>query len=485
MAYQINLPRFVKVTSAQYFAGSPKADTLYFLTDLGVIYEGSTLMTKGVQTDNTVKVPGLFYVLGSGKDAQIVTYAAADAEPTVIAISENAIDGKISGAVSAAVEGIDKKLGEGFSEEATVKAAIDAAKKAGEDAAAAVAKDLTDNYSDTEAVNGLIDGAIDELSVNGKNFDENGAISLAAGDIAYTPVAEGAVAGATVQAAIEAIDEKLSAISGGEDGDSLASLALRIGEAEGDIDAINEKIGGSFDKDNTVAAAIDAKVSKETGKELASTEDIAKWNTTSATVATYGDIVTHNAAEFEVAGAASDVADAINAKLGGNFGTEEGQQTVDAAIKAVDAKFASYSTTEQVDGKINAALSSVLKFKGVVADKAALDAITGMVEGDVYYVTAESKEFVYVDEDGKKGWEELGATVDYEGMLAPYLLIGETFTDGQILVAAVDGEAKSAVTSGYKVGGAALEDAPAATTLATEKAVADLVAQMAWQTTMD
>lgn len=422
MAYTINLPRFVKVTSAEYFAGSPKENTLYFLYDLGVIYDGSSLMTKGVQTDATNKIPGLFYVIGTGKDAQIVTYASAEAEPTVIAISENAIDAK-------------------------VKVASDAAAVA-QEAADAVAKDLADNYSDTTAVEGLISAAKDEI--NGNIED------LTAADIGYTQVTEGVVAGATVQAAIEAIDAQLKEIvgTGSDDPQSIAALAVRLGTAEGEIDSLQSVTEG-YTGQGAIKTAVDA-------------------------------------AQADATQALTNAA-AVDAKLGGEFSAESTvKAAIDAAAKAgtdaaaaVDAKLANYSTTAQVDSKISTALASVLKFKGVVADKAALDAITGMVEGDVYYVTAESKEFVYVAQDGKTGWEELGAAVDYDGMLAPYLLIGETFTNGEILVANVNGDEKSAVTTGIKVGGEAFEATPAATTLATEKAVADLLAQMAWVTVMD
>lgn len=524
MAYNLNLPRFVKVDYATYSAGTPADNTLYFITDLGVIYQGNNLVTKSVQTDNTKKVPGLFYVLGSGKDAQIVTYASADAEPTIIAVSENAIDAK-------------------------VKVASDAA-AAAQEAADAVAKDLEDNYSTTTEVEGLISAAKEEI---------NGTIDkLTTADITFSENYEAATGGLidgseTLEAAIKEIDARVATLAGtGEGGDDLSTISAKVAglqdvvdgytakgsiktavdAAQGDatqaladakqandaIAAMDSELdatgtaakGGVFvvsgvTQVDGVITAVDSVEVEQAGAAAAVEAKLANYTTTEDMNAilggSYSKEATVKAAIDAAASAGTDAAaavdaklggfsaeatakmavDAINAKIGGSFDAEN---TVDAAIKAVDAKFASYSTTEQVDGKINAALSSVLKFKGVVADRTALDAITGMVEGDVYYVTAESKEFVYVDEDGKKGWEELGATVDYAGMLAPYLLIGDTFADGEILVASVDGDAKSAKTTGIKVGGAAFEDTPAATTLATEKAVADLLAQMEWKTTM-
>lgn len=479
MAYNLNLPRFVKVDYATYSAGTPADNTLYFITDLGVIYQGNNLVTKSVQTDNTKKVPGLFYVLGSGKDAQIVTYASADAEPTVIAVSENAIDAK-------------------------VKVASDAA-AAAQEAADAVAKDLEDNYSTTTEVEGLISAAKDEI---------NGTIDkLTTADITFSENYEAATGGLidgseTLEAAIKEIDARVATLAGtGEGGDDLSTISTKVAGLQDVVDGYTAKgsIKTAVDaaQGDATQALTDAKQANDAiaamDSELDATGTAAKGGVfvVSGVTQVDGVITAVDSVEVEQAGAAAAVdaklggfsaeatakmaVDAINAKIGGSFDDEN---TVDAAIKAVDAKFASYSTTEQVDGKISAALSSVLKFKGVVADKTALDAITGMVEGDVYYVTAESKEFVYVDEDGKKGWEELGATVDYAGMLAPYLLIGDTFADGEILVASVDGDAKSAKTTGIKVGGAAFEDTPAVTTLATEKAVADLLAQMEWKTTM-
>ena len=170
-------------------------------------------------------------------------------------------------------------------------------------------------------------------------------------------------------------------------------------DAAGSAAAVDTKyaelIGGSFSKDATVAAAIDSKVAKEEGKELAATSDIAKWNATSVKVdalPVFGDIVTHNVAEFEAAGAA------------------------EAAEGRINATLANYSTTAQVEGKINTALASVLKFKGVKATQAELPT-EGMVEGDVYFVTEASKEFVYAN--GK--WEELGGVVDYDGLFESYL----------------------------------------------------------------
>ena len=68
---------------------------------------------------------------------------------------------------------------------------------------------------------------------------------------------------------------------------------------------------------------------------------------------------------------------------------------------------------------IAAELSSAFEFKGIVADMAALEAITGQKAGDVYQVTnaggtppKSNVEFVWVDGDPTGSWQELGAVID-------------------------------------------------------------------------
>ena len=69
---------------------------------------------------------------------------------------------------------------------------------------------------------------------------------------------------------------------------------------------------------------------------------------------------------------------------------------------------------------ISASLASAFEFKGVVADLAALEAITGQSAGDVYQVTdagsgKSNAEFVWVDGDPSGSWVELGTVVDLSG----------------------------------------------------------------------
>lgn len=143
-----------------------------------------------------------------------------------------------------------------------------------------------------------------------------------------------------------------------------------------------------------------------------------------------------------------------------------------------------YSTvTALIDSKV----ASVYKYKGTVATEAELPN-SDQVVGDVYHVTEKSKEFVW---DGKK-WEELGGIVDLSGYYT------RTETDGAIdtkvnaakteLQTKIDAKAAKVADatagnlaglnasgdltdSGLKAGGATLNVAPNATTLATEVAV--------------
>ena len=436
MAKTFNLPRFVKLAKYADF-NIEKADpnTLYFIAEQGVIYQGSNLVTKSVQTDDS-QIPGLFYIKSDGN---LVTYDATGAE-TVVALSP----ANVEGLISAAKDEINDVIGD-----------------------------------------------------------------LTAADVAFDNTKTSVAKGEDVQAVIESIDTKLAAIAGGEDGDSLASLGLRISGLEDLTDGYEGK--------SSIKAAVDA-VAKDLSDNYSTTEEVeglisAAKDEINGAISGEGGLTGRvgaledrmDTAEGEIDDLQAAIAamnsekDATGTAVNGGVFVVSGVTQVDGVITAVDsveveqagaaaavdaklgAGFSATSTVKSyVDTQISTQLASVLKFKGVVPNKTALDAITGMVEGDVYYVTAESKEFVYVDEDDKKGWEELGATVDY----SVFLYADADLEDGQILVASVEDGKKSAKTTGYKAGGEAFEETPVATTLATEKAVADIFAQLEWQTEM-
>ena len=129
-------------------------------------------------------------------------------------------------------------------------------------------------------------------------------------------------------------------------------------------------------------------------------------------------------------------------------------------------------------------LGAVFEFKGVVADYAALTALTGMEKGDVYLVTADENqagtpanaEYVY---DGAK-WELLGNTaLDTTN----YVQATQDLDANKVVLG---NGGRGVKKSDYVIGG---ETAVAfgegnANTLATEAALAEILETMCWQTTM-
>lgn len=93
------------------------------------------------------------------------------------------------------------------------------------------------------------------------------------------------------------------------------------------------------------------------------------------------------------------------------------QEAISEAVKqagtAADQKDAALKTQleQTMDSKIAAQVASVFRFKGSKANKGEIDAIEGMVTGDVWHSEDDGKEYVY---DGK-AWELLGFTVDLSG----------------------------------------------------------------------
>lgn len=79
-------------------------------------------------------------------------------------------------------------------------------------------------------------------------------------------------------------------------------------------------------------------------------------------------------------------------------------------------------------------LSTVFKFKGTLASSDLLPQ-TGNSVGDVYYVTDDSKEYVYLE----SGWEELGPVVDLSGLVSK-----EPDASGDVAAITEDGSIASA-----------------------------------------
>ncbi len=106
------------------------------------------------------------------------------------------------------------------------------------------------------------------------------------------------------------------------------------------------------------------------------------------------------AAEAKAAEAKA-AAEAVATDLAGNY---YDKTAVDSKVKAVSDKVS--------------ALGAVLNFKGTVENTKALPS-TGNNEGDVWHVTDNSGEYVWVAKNGDVDahWEELGSTVNLDGYL--------------------------------------------------------------------
>lgn len=204
--------------------------------------------------------------------------------------------------------------------------------------------------------------------------------------------------------------------------------------------------------------------------------------TSDITSAQDGDVPNVSAVKAYVgAQVAAGVANKVDKVEGKQLSTED-------YTTAEKTKLATYPENySTVTALIDSKVASVYKYKGTVATEAELPD-SDQVVGDVYHVTEKSKEFVW---DGTK-WEELGGIVDLSGYYT------KTETDGAIdtkvnaakteLQTKIDAKAAKVTgatagnlaglngsgdltDSGLKAGGATLNVAPNATTLATEVAV--------------
>lgn len=115
-----------------------------------------------------------------------------------------------------------------------------------------------------------------------------------------------------------------------------------------------------------------------------------------------------------------------------NSELNDGKLVSQAAVKTyVDEKFGNISTDEATEkmveakvesaineykGEIDAKIASVFRFKGTKNSFSEVQNITEASVGDVWHVTADSKEYVYVDVtgDGNGEWELLGFTINLD-----------------------------------------------------------------------
>lgn len=200
---------------------------------------------------------------------------------------------------------------------------------------------------------------------------------------------------------------------------------------------------------------LEGKITTLTGDVYSKTEADGKF----ATIADYSTTVVMNQA----------IADAKAAVIG----TAEDGASVDT-VKGAKAYADSLIT----------GLGAVFEFKGVVANYAALTALTGMEKGDVYLVTSDENqagtpanaEYVY---DGAK-WELLGNTaLDTTNFVQSTV---ELTSDKVVL----GNGGKGVKASAYGIGGETAEafGAGNANTLATEAALAEILEVMCWKETM-
>lgn len=135
----------------------------------------------------------------------------------------------------------------------------------------------------------------------------------------------------------------------------------------------------------------------------------------------------------------TDRLDAIEAKdaaqdaILAGFGTEEGQVATVKAALDLKADAEDVYTKEE----IGTMLSAALNFRGTAATVEELEAKTDAKTGDVYFVTADQSEYVYVSETAK--WEKLGPVVDY----TQFAQASNVYTKGEVDAFTVNGKSIS------------------------------------------
>ena len=139
-----------------------------------------------------------------------------------------------------------------------------------------------------------------------------------------------------------------------------------------------------------------------------------------------------------------------------------------------------------VDAKV-AALGSVIRIKGTVADSSALPA-SGNQVGDIWIATADGSEWLCTDGSGSGTWEKIGPVIDLtaiENALDGKLdaMSGAAANDGELVVVASAGAAVA--MSGFKVRSSgdlsASDSALVPTGEVVHSAIADGLGLLAWR----
>lgn len=155
----------------------------------------------------------------------------------------------------------------------------------------------------------------------------------------------------------------------------------------------------------------------------------------------------------------------------------------DAAILNKPTTLAGYGITDAmtataIESAINAAVSSVFKYKGTKATVSALPD-SGNTTGDVWHVTADSSEYVW----NGTSWEELGTIIDLSGYLQSVSIAGITLTPSSYTITVA--QLKTALGLGdaaYKGVDTSITAGSTSTDLPTSQAVASYVAGAATKT---
>ena len=264
-----------------------------------------------------------------------------------------------------------------------------------------------------------------------------------------------------IDALIKVVDDKVAALDGTYATDAeveaiRATLAAATGAVADRVTAIETSIA-TGDVHNAIEAAKQAGLDAAAGVagDLADyeTANDARVKAIEDELDTYGDIVTHNAAEFETAGAAAEAEGRINETLksyytktesdnkfetianvdlvrasvtditkdGGHIATAK-SEAIAAAKTETETQIASFKSTivDPIDsrlGDVEGRLDNVSNVMDFVGAGAALPAVDASHKGDVFVISEgddAGKEFVF---DGEK-WVEFGFATANENAIS-------------------------------------------------------------------
>lgn len=215
------------------------------------------------------------------------------------------------------------------------------------------------------------------------------------------------VTGTTAFAKIKTLSDQIKAITGeGEDGDAttIAGLATKVAANTSGITDINERLGGSFTKDATVADAI--------AEAEGNAKDHAQDLVDAKNVAAEGE--TGNTALVSASADANKVTVAATKKL------QDAVALAESALQAADKQELSEAITGAVAAEAEIARAAE------EANAADIEQLYGMVSGGVHFRGVYPELPVYDEENGDFSWTNDG--VDDHRM----------FAEGDIIIVAVN-----------------------------------------------